>query len=249
MAHDSLAGTMVGAGALTLGLGPHLARLFTAMSVGGMPLPPTSTDGSSPSPLAMDAIARSVDETRRCIGDALIAANSDKRIGTVDWIECALEPVRAVLHAPSFAVLDACRAEGPIVPSSLEQGLAQLQDPGELAPTPEHARIFLSTGTTFDAVDNGSYTFQLYGNRGSQQFTFASGTDQSDIVAAINQFRGMTAIHALQDPSDPALVALVSVRKGSRQYVAARRVDGALDGAILDENRSNGANRQFDRGR
>ncbi|HWB19530.1 MAG TPA: flagellin, partial [Phycisphaerales bacterium] len=50
------------------------------------------------------------------------------------------------------------------------------------------AAIYLSTGASFDNGGNGSVTFEITGKDGVQQFTFASGTTQADIISAINTF-------------------------------------------------------------
>ena len=55
----------------------------------------------------------------------------------------------------------------------------------------ETGEVFLSTGddpTGFNNGDNGEITLEVTGSKGSQQFTFASGTLQSDMITAINSF-------------------------------------------------------------
>ncbi len=57
--------------------------------------------------------------------------------------------------------------------------------------------VFLSTGTTYvDAGGGGALTIEITGNDGIQQFTFASGTLQTDIITAINAFKDATAVSA-----------------------------------------------------
>jgi len=112
----------------------------------------------------------------------------------------------------------------------------------------ERARIFISTGAWLD-TSGQAYTIEIHGNRGFQQLSFASGTTQSNIISAIQQYVSVTGVVAVQDRLDPALVRLTSRKKGRRQYVGAKRLDGNLDNILLDENRSNGSNRQYDFGK
>src|SRR5262245_1395133 len=45
------------------------------------------------------------------------------------------------------------------------------------------AAVYLSTAAALDNGGNGSITFEITGSRGVQQFTFASGTTQTNILA------------------------------------------------------------------
>lgn len=120
-----------------------------------------------------------------------------------------------------------------------------LVDP-EFSPT-ERARVFLSTGRFLDG-GGGSFSVQILGNRGTQQITIASGTAQEDMIRAIQQFTERTGVYALQDAVDPSLIRLTSLRRGRRQWVAAKRIFGRPINAFLDENRANHADGQLDFG-
>lgn len=120
-----------------------------------------------------------------------------------------------------------------------------LVDP-ESSPT-ERARIYLSTGSTFDG-GGGSFTMQILGNQGLQQITISSGIAQGDLIAAIQQFAERTGVYALQDTVDPNLIRLTSLRRGRRQWVAAKRIFGRPHNAFLDENRANHADGHLDFG-
>ncbi len=50
------------------------------------------------------------------------------------------------------------------------------------------AAFLLDNGTTIDANGSGQVTFEITGNEGTQQFTFAEGTQVSAVVTAINTF-------------------------------------------------------------
>ncbi|MBL1218186.1 MAG: flagellin [Planctomycetes bacterium] len=108
--------------------------------------------------------------------------------------------------------------------------------------------VFLSTGSAFD-VSGQAYTIEITGNLGTQQFTFASNTSQSDIIDAINQFKDVTGVSATQDTTDTAMVNLRATTYGSTQFVSAKYLDGNQDNLIYDEGRANAANEKKDYGR
>ncbi|MCH8005326.1 MAG: flagellin [Planctomycetes bacterium] len=57
--------------------------------------------------------------------------------------------------------------------------------------------VFLSTGTTYvDPGGGGALTIEITGNEGIQQFTFASGVAQTDIINAINSFKDAMGVSA-----------------------------------------------------
>lgn len=106
------------------------------------------------------------------------------------------------------------------------------------------ARVFLSTGSTFDAADENFMTLRLRGPTGAQVFTFASGTSMWSIVNALNTFKFVTGVSATIDVIDPALVALSSRGRAQQNFVVAQRVSGGPEDALLDMNRANHADRQ-----
>ena len=110
------------------------------------------------------------------------------------------------------------------------------------------ATTFLSTASALNGGGQ-SYTLEVTGNRGTQQFTFASGTSQANIIDAINQFSEVTGVSAAVDGTDTDLVRLDSLDYGSSQFVQAKKLDGALNNAILDDTRANGSDNRKDLGR
>src|SRR5439155_1371470 len=57
------------------------------------------------------------------------------------------------------------------------------------------------------------------GNFGTQQFSFASGTSQENIVVAILTFQDETGVTAAISDQNPARVAFTSLEVGSAAYV------------------------------
>ena len=110
------------------------------------------------------------------------------------------------------------------------------------------ARIFMSTGTGYFDPQGAPYTFKFRGNLGSQELTFVSGTEQSQIIFAINSFLEKTGVYATKDNVTSGLVKLLSINRGGRFFVAARRLSGNLDDIFYDEDRSHPANLQVDFG-
>lgn len=112
------------------------------------------------------------------------------------------------------------------------------------------AAMFLSTGSTFDANDGNTYTVEITGSVGTQQFTFASGTSQASIVNAINTFKDVTGVSASVGTTDTARIALNSSTFGSSQFVNVKKLEGDLDDAIFDsEAGTSGSDEDKDFGR
>ena len=96
------------------------------------------------------------------------------------------------------------------------------------------ADVFLSTGSTFTNGDNGSITIEVTGTRGTQQFTFASGTAQSDIIAAVNSFAEQTGVSASQ-VSTGGNVELSSTDFGSDSFVRVKTLSNDGVAIVSDE--------------
>lgn len=118
---------------------------------------------------------------------------------------------------------------------------AKLSDDGtaldvtvEVMQSARTADVFLSTGSTFTNGDNGSITLEVTGNRGTQQFTFASGTDQSDIITAINSFSEQTGVSAAQ-VSTGANIELNSTEFGSDSFVRVKTLANEGTAIVSDE--------------
>lgn len=96
------------------------------------------------------------------------------------------------------------------------------------------AAVYLSTTGTFDAEDGGSYTIEITGNRGTQQFTFASGTSQADIITAINQFTDVTGVSAAQNSSNTDRIELRSLSFGGNAFTRVKELEGAATNLVFD---------------
>ncbi len=96
------------------------------------------------------------------------------------------------------------------------------------------ADVFLSTGATFTNGDNGSITIEVTGTRGTQQFTFASGTGQSDIIAAVNSFAEQTGVSASQ-VSTGGNIELSSTEFGSDSFVRVKTLSNDGNAIVSDE--------------
>jgi len=96
------------------------------------------------------------------------------------------------------------------------------------------ADVFLSTGSTFTNGDNGSITVEVTGTRGTQQFTFASGTAQSDIIAAVNSFAEQTGVSASQ-VSTGGNIELSSTDYGSDSFVRVKTLSNDGTAIVSDE--------------
>ncbi len=90
------------------------------------------------------------------------------------------------------------------------------------------AEAFLSTGTTYSGGGSGSITIEVTGNDGVQQFTFASGTSQANIINAINSFRDAVGVSAAASAVDSNRVEFRSTGFGSTQFVRVKELSGPV---------------------
>ncbi len=90
------------------------------------------------------------------------------------------------------------------------------------------AGIFLSTGATINNGGNGSLTFEITGNDGVQQFTFASGSTQANIATAINTFKDSLGVSAVANGNR---VEVRSIGFGSADFVRVKLLEGATGAA------------------
>lgn len=119
----------------------------------------------------------------------------------------------------------------------------------EMVQSSQTASVYLSTGATFD-TSGESYTIEVSGNKGTQQFTFASNTTLASVVDAINQFKDVTGVSAVAGSGSLAgTVNMRSTEFGSSQFVSVKMLDGNRADIILDEDGANGADIQKDFGR
>jgi flagellin len=86
------------------------------------------------------------------------------------------------------------------------------------------AGVWLSTGGTFGNGGNGEVTFEVTGTKGVQQFTFASGTTQTAMLAAINSFTEALGVSATQDAGDTDRIAIRSTTYGGDAFVRVKEL-------------------------
>lgn len=96
------------------------------------------------------------------------------------------------------------------------------------------AAVFLSTAVSFSSGTNdGSITIEVTGNDGVQQFTFASGTNQTSIISAINTFKDAIGVSASQSTVDTARVEFRSTGFGSSQFVRVKELNALSNDFIF----------------
>jgi flagellin len=85
------------------------------------------------------------------------------------------------------------------------------------------ASVFLLDDGAGGVAANGSgqVTFEITGNEGTQQFTFAEGTATADVVAAINSFSDALGVSASTDGDD---IQIDSSGFGTDQFVRVRQL-------------------------
>lgn len=99
----------------------------------------------------------------------------------------------------------------------------------------QNAAVYLSTTGTLTNGGNGSITFEITGVDGVQQFTFASGTSQANIVSAINTFKDALGVSASIGTVDTNRVVINSQGFGSAKFVRAKVLEGTSDAIIRNE--------------
>lgn len=97
------------------------------------------------------------------------------------------------------------------------------------------AAVFLSTAATLANGGNGSITIEITGNEGVQQFTFASGTSQANIIAAINSFGDAIGITAAQ-ATDTDRLEITSTGFGSSQFARVKILEGTSNNLVFASN-------------
>jgi flagellin len=101
----------------------------------------------------------------------------------------------------------------------------------------ETAGVYMSTTPTLLNGGNGSLTVEIVGTTGVQQFTFASGTNNTDIVSAINTFRDALGVSAIVNDgvtagqADTDKINIRSTTYGSDAFIRAKLIEGASGGA------------------
>ena len=93
----------------------------------------------------------------------------------------------------------------------------------------ETGGVFLHTSGTYDGGGDGSLTIEVTRTDGVQQFTFASGTNQTSIITAINAFKDAIGVSATQAAGNAFRVELRSLDFGSSAFVRAKEISGGED--------------------
>ena len=162
-------------------------------------------------------------------------------------IDSILQTIDRVANATSFNGLKLLNGNFDYTTSGVDTALlsdvtinsAKLSDAADaniavtvdILTSAQTAEVYLSTGANLDNNDGGSITLEITGVDGVQQFTFASGTSQANIIAAINTFTDALGISAAQNATTAARVELRSTRFGSNAFVRAKELEGASTGA------------------
>jgi len=97
------------------------------------------------------------------------------------------------------------------------------------------AGVFLSTTGTLTNGDNGSITFEISGNDGVQQFTFASNSSQANIVDAINTFKDALGVSAAVSSDNSDRVEIRSLEFGSSQFARVKTLEGASSDIVFEQ--------------
>ena len=84
--------------------------------------------------------------------------------------------------------------------------------------------VFLSTGANFANGGSGEVSFEITGTKGVQQFTFASGTSQTDILAAINSFKDSIGVSATVAGSNASRISINSTGYGADSFVRVKEL-------------------------
>jgi flagellin len=84
--------------------------------------------------------------------------------------------------------------------------------------------VFLSTGGSFNNAGSGEVTFEITGTKGVQQFTFAEGTTQANMLAAINSFKDSIGVSAIQNVSATDRIQINSTEYGADAFVRVKEL-------------------------
>ena len=98
--------------------------------------------------------------------------------------------------------------------------------------------MFLSTDGGFDLNGGGQFTIEVTGEKGSQQFTFASGTNGADMATAVNSFSDQLGVSAALSGT---LLRLDSTDFGSDSFVRVKELDDTGDNTKIYESQADGS--------
>ncbi len=112
----------------------------------------------------------------------------------------------------------------------------------EICQSGETAMVFLSTGTFFSGgLDEGSITIEVSGYDGAQQFTFASGTSQVNIIKAVNMFRKAIGVSATASVINPDRIEFRALEASSWHFVRVKELNGITNDFIFTSALATGA--------
>jgi len=104
----------------------------------------------------------------------------------------------------------------------------------------EQAVLYFETGAEFDADADGDFdgtetrTVEISTSQGVQQFTFAEGTEQEDIIAALNSYGEELGFSAAQDTTDTNFIAITSTNYGSAESIRGREIQSNFGSFTTD---------------
>lgn len=184
---------------------------------------------------------RGVSETRPFAEERSVqgTTNSDSTPSELHQTRALLVELRALLHSPRTVPMATgnevqSRAQEiarslALIDRAVDQAAFRNAQPAPLgmcASPADEAVAFVSTNFTLNNGGKGSLSLEITGNEGTQQFTFASGTTQSSVIAAINTFTEATGVEAGQSDMNPGRVEMTSVDPGADSLIRLRILDG-----------------------
>ena len=107
-----------------------------------------------------------------------------------------------------------------------EAGTARVIAEGSCAIPAVPAVAFLGIDNVYSGGGKGSVRIELTGNSGVQQFTFASGTSQANIITALNSFTVQLGVQASVEPATGDRIELSSTKVNADGFVRVRILDG-----------------------
>lgn len=123
---------------------------------------------------------------------------------------------------------------------------AKLSDTGDalnvtvqVTQSAQQAVVYMSAGATFNNNNEGAVSFEITGVKGTQQFTFASGTTIANVAASINSFTEALGVTATVSGS---IVKVQSTGYGTDNFVRMREVAGGATGRDWLRTAAAGAN-------
>jgi flagellin len=179
----------------------------------------TSAEEKSANQLQIDSILQTIDRVANATsfnGTKLLNGNFDYTTSGVDTTKLDAVTINAA------KLSDAAGASISVTVDVLSSA--------------QTAEVYLSTGANLLNDDGGSITLEISGVNGVQQFTFASGTTQANIISAINSFKDALGVSAAQNATTTTRVELRSTVFGSDGFVRAKALEGAsvADGGAGD---------------